>query len=384
MRRIYLIDAADGAFYRKRLSRRQRVHVGPRPFAVNKPGRRSHDSRGGSYFGVPNRLRPAGAAQGADRPAKQILDDIKAIKKPVTEADTKASGEKKAQLIGELLKAYPKNDQLPRLLPERWLAMGEMGQADEALAEIEKILPTAKTQAFKVEGAYAKAKLMASSNNDKAVDAAQSFAKLAPFDRRAAGLLYAASQSLKDEDPQKAKIEEKILKDFANTDTAKAIKAERAESADGPKDDRMGKPFELEFEEAIKGGKVSMKDLKGKVVVIDFWATWCGPCVGEIPNMKKIYAEYKDKGVEFIGVSLDAPKAQGGLEKLTAFVKEKEVTWPQYYVDKDNFASKWGINAIPTVFIIDADGNLYSMKARGKLETLIPKLLKKGKTSPSA
>ena len=59
-----------------------------------------------------------------------------------------------------------------------------------------------------------------------------------------------------------------------------------------------------------------MKGLKGKVVVIDFWATWCGPCVAEMPTMKKLYAEYKDKGVEFIGVSLEpeggrARQAQG-------------------------------------------------------------------------
>ena len=61
-----------------------------------------------------------------------------------------------------------------------------------------------------------------------------------------------------------------------------------------------------------------MSDLKGKVVVVDFWATWCGPCVGEMPNMKKLYAEYKPKGVEFIGVSLDQPESAGGLKALTS------------------------------------------------------------------
>ena len=72
-----------------------------------------------------------------------------------------------------------------------------------------------------------------------------------------------------------------------------------------------------------------MKSLKGKVVVIDFWATWCGPCIGELPRMKQLYAEYHDKGVEFIGVSLDAPKDQGGLDKLKNFVAENTVEWPQ-------------------------------------------------------
>ena len=112
----------------------------------------------------------------------------------------------------------------------------------------------------------------------------------------------------------------------------------------------IGKPFELEFTDAIKGETVSIKGLKGKVVVIDFWATWCGPCVAEMPKMKKLYAEYKDKGVEFIGVSLDQPKEQGGLDKLKKFVAENEIAWPQYYQGngwESEFSKSWGINSHP-------------------------------------
>jgi thiol-disulfide isomerase/thioredoxin len=142
----------------------------------------------------------------------------------------------------------------------------------------------------------------------------------------------------------------------------------------------IGKPFDLDFTDAIKGSTVSIKGLKGKVVVIDFWATWCGPCVAEMPKMKELYAKYRDQGVEFIGVSLDQPKEQGGLDKLKKFVEEKKIAWPQYYQGngwESEFSMSLGINSIPCVFIVDAEGKLYSVEARGNLEEMIPDLLKK-------
>jgi hypothetical protein len=106
------------------------------------------------------------------------------------------------------------------------------------------------------------------------------------------------------------------------------------------------------------------------------------------PHCRCLYHEYHDKGVEFIGVSLDLPVDAGGLVSLKKFVKERNIPWPQYYLGHDNerivsgaatddFAEWWGINGIPTVFLVDAEGKLFSTEARGKLDTLIPLLLKK-------
>ena len=81
----------------------------------------------------------------------------------------------------------------------------------------------------------------------------------------------------------------------------------------------MGRPFELAFTDATGGRRVDVQqDLKGKVVV-NFWATWCGPCVAKTAALKALYAKYRGKGVEFIGVSLDQPEDEGGLAKAEGF-----------------------------------------------------------------
>jgi thiol-disulfide isomerase/thioredoxin len=206
-------------------------------------------------------------------------------------------------------------------------------------------------------------------------DVAMEFVKAAPKDERGSELLYYVAAATKDEKEQ-LDLYRRVVKDYPKSraaDEARVIVKQI---------DAIGKPFELSFTDAISGKKISVADLKGKVLVIDFWATWCGPCVAEMPEMKKLYAEYKSKGVEFIGVSLDAPKSEGGLDKLKDFVKENAVTWPQYYQGngwESTFSKSWGIKSIPTMFVVDAEGNLYNTAARGKLDEILPKLLKKEK-----
>jgi len=334
----------------------------------------------------------------ADKTADEILKDLNGlmpprfVQKPGEDrqklidaymTEMKTYNEKRADLIGDLRKADPDNKELVKLLPQRWMALAQIGKTDEVGKEIDETLAKTKDASLKVEGLYVKLQLKARKSQGNLEGLApdiEEFVKLAPKDQRTPMLLNVLLQTTKDE-TKKAALEDRILKEFPDSPTASSIKGVRKQK------EAIGKPFELEFTEATKGTTINMKGLKGKVVVLDFWATWCGPCIAEMPNMKKLYAEYKDKGVEFIGVSLDQPKEQGGLDKLKEYVAKNDIQWPQYYQGNywnSEFSKGWGINSIPCVFVVDADGKLYSVEARGKLETMIPELLKKAKAAPGA
>jgi thiol-disulfide isomerase/thioredoxin len=110
------------------------------------------------------------------------------------------------------------------------------------------------------------------------------------------------------------------------------------------------------------------------VVLIDFWATWCGPCVAELPNVLKAYKELHPKGFEIVGISLDSDK-----EKLESFVKEKGMDWPQFFDGKgwkNEISSNYGINSIPAMWLVDQKGMVIDTAARANLEEKVAKLLK--------
>ncbi len=124
----------------------------------------------------------------------------------------------------------------------------------------------------------------------------------------------------------------------------------------------MGNTMEVSGTE-MDGSKFDWAKYRGKVVLVDFWATWCGPCRQELPNVKKNYELYHDKGFEVVGISLDNDRS--ALEK---FLETEQNPWITLYDGpwNDNaVATYYGVMGIPTVILVDKEGKVVSTHARG-------------------
>jgi thiol-disulfide isomerase/thioredoxin len=125
----------------------------------------------------------------------------------------------------------------------------------------------------------------------------------------------------------------------------------------------------------LDGDKFDWKAYRGKVVLVDFWATWCGPCVAELPNVLENYKKYHDKGFEVVAISLDDDR-----DRLEKFVDAKDLPWVCLFEDgvgtSHPMAEYYGVTGIPTVMLVDRKGKVVSMSARGgQLERELIKLL---------
>jgi thiol-disulfide isomerase/thioredoxin len=128
----------------------------------------------------------------------------------------------------------------------------------------------------------------------------------------------------------------------------------------------------------LDGKPLSVSNYKGKVVLLDFWATWCPPCRAELPNVIKTYDRYHKDGFEIIGISLDRDRDR---EKLVSFLKDKKMTWPQFFDGKywqNELAVKYGVQSIPTTYLLDGQGVIIGKDLRGEaLEKAVAKAVAK-------
>ncbi len=201
---------------------------------------------------------------------------------------------------------------------------------------------------------------------DLAVKAENGVLKILKKDPKNSGANAALMRIAGSAKPEKAKA---LLKQIAENGPPREAAAAKGQLT---KMEALGKPVDISFK-SLDGRVVDINKLKGKVVLIDFWATWCGPCVAELPNVKKTYAKFHEKGFEIIGISLDQSR-----DKLSKFVEKEKMPWPQHFDGqgwKNEYAVKYGIQGIPAMWLIDKKGNLVDMKARGGLDGKVEKLL---------
>lgn len=136
--------------------------------------------------------------------------------------------------------------------------------------------------------------------------------------------------------------------------------------------DAVGKPFVF-IALGMDGKEINLENLRGKVVLIDFWASWCGPCMAEVPNLKKLYGRYRSEGFEIIGVNLDED-----VDTLKSTVEKNGMYWLHHFDGANpegGWARKYSISSIPTMWLIDKQGVLRELNAREDLEEKLKKLL---------
>ncbi len=170
-----------------------------------------------------------------------------------------------------------------------------------------------------------------------------------------------------------------LVKAAAKSDNQRlAMPAQEIGSAGLTRLDLLGSKPKIEGS-VFGGEKLDWDKYRGKIVLLDFWATWCGPCMQELPNVKKVYEKYHNQGFEIVGITLDDDK-----DRLAQFLDKEQLPWPTLFEDnpeKHGFegvplVKTFGIDGIPATYLFDRSGKIVSISARGDgLDAQVKKLL---------
>ncbi|HEX3997732.1 MAG TPA: TlpA disulfide reductase family protein [Pirellulales bacterium] len=340
---------------------------------------------------------PKPAAAPAKRTENEILADLRAAKEQLDTAMPALSAvadplfrkedgpkvrpllQNAAALLDELAQSQTDNTEREALQRDRcqYLAILAALGDDEAEASLEKTAGGDGANALAAQSAIALRKWWQASKDaaaqQKILTDYTAIARSNPESNNVALTLAVMAGIGPATDDMPVKIAE-VLRKVMKGERAKKLAAQLDPS--GAQRDLVHKGL-VAAGRTASGKNFSTDDWKGKVVLLDFWATWCGPCNAEIPRMKELYKTYHGKGLEIVGLDCD-----GSDDTVNSFVKQKEMPWPQMREAAQSesepwhpLASAWGVNGIPTMFLIDKRGVLRFIDARedtaAKIESLL-------------
>ena len=220
-------------------------------------------------------------------------------------------------------------------------AYASMGKTDEALKLVDELRRHMQTQRSSGNQAYMQITLgdiyVAAKHYDEAIEAYKKAIELEPGNER-----YFKDKLARAYDQAgKSDLAAELRKSVRPTATSRPGQA-----------DMVGKPAPEFALRDLDGKEVKLADLKGKVVILDFWATWCGPCVKEIPHFIELYKQYQKQGFEMVGISTD----RDGVGVVKSFVQRHKINYPILMADGKVQQAYGGIRAIPTTFVINKMG----------------------------
>ncbi len=256
------------------------------------------------------------------------------------------------------IKKYPHSPKIMAALQERLSLLGFLGKKAQAKA----VLANMKKRAHSLEDFKAVAMAVATQNRSSKAGMAYLDAALkkAKDKETCASLEMAKLDFLGRDKAKQNEILKKVIKKYKGTKAAELarMKLQALNLKEGVP------PVNLKAFKDIDGKPIDLSAYKGKVLLMDFWATWCGPCMGELPNVLEAYKKYHKKGFEILGISFDQDRSQ--FEKV---IKERGMTWRHYFDGKgwgNEIGAIYNVRAIPHTILVGKDGKIVAINLRGE------------------